>query len=473
MSRSARSIAAAVNGGATAVEEVAAALDRARADDTGAVVRVDADSAIDEARTVDARVAAGETLPLAGVPVLIKDNICCRERTTTACSRILEGFVSPYDATAVERLRTAGAVIIGATNMDEFAMGSSCETSCYGPTRNPAAPDRVAGGSSGGSAAAVAAGIAPLALGSDTGGSIRQPAAFCGTCGLKPTYGRVSRYGLIAFGSSLDQIGPLSRDPADAALCLAAIAGVDPRDSSSVPHALDFTAAADEDAAAGLRGLRIGVFPSHREGVEPAIAARLAAACAALGDAGAEIVEIDLPHERYAVACYYVIATGEAASNLSRYDGVHYGPRSESAATLDELYSRTRDERFGTEVKRRILTGTYVLSAGYFDAYYLQAQRVRNLLCRDYATAFTRCDVILGPTTPAPAFRLGEKLDDPLQMYLSDVFTIGANLAGIPALSLPWGTDADDLPIGLHLQAPQLAEDRLLRAAKGLSALAS
>ncbi|MFW5859378.1 MAG: Asp-tRNA(Asn)/Glu-tRNA(Gln) amidotransferase subunit GatA [Planctomycetota bacterium] len=473
MSRSARSIAAAVNAGTTAIDEVTNAIERARADTTGAVIRVDADSALDEARSVDERIAAGQTLPLAGVPVLIKDNICCRERTTTACSHILEGFVSPYDATAVERLRVAGAVIIGATNMDEFAMGSSCETSCYGPTRNPAAPERVAGGSSGGSAAAVAAGIAPLALGSDTGGSIRQPAAFCGTCGLKPTYGRVSRYGLIAFGSSLDQIGPLSRDPADAALCLAAIAGVDPRDSSSVPQALDLAPIAPADGVASLRGLRVGVLPSHREGVAPAIAGRLAQACATLRDAGAELVEIALPHERYAVACYYVIATGEAASNLSRYDGVHYGPRSESAATLDELYSRTRDERFGTEVKRRILTGTYVLSAGYFDAYYLQAQRVRHLLCRDYASAFSQCDVILGPTAPAPAFRLGEKLDDPLQMYLSDVFTIGANLAGIPALSLPWGTDADGLPIGLHLQAPQFAEDRLLRTADGLIAMAS
>ncbi len=462
-----RQIAAQVNAGACPVAIVEAALQRAEADQLNAVIRVYRDSALATAAEVAQRVATGASLPLAGVPVLLKDNICYQGHPVEACSRILTGFVAPYHATVVERLLAAGAVIIGAANMDSFAMGSSNETSCHGPVRNPHDPNRVPGGSSGGSAAAVAAGIVPLALGSDTGGSIRQPAAFCGTLGCKPTYGRVSRYGLLAFGSSLDQIGPLCRDAADAALALAVISGHDPLDSTSSP----LPAVAAAPTARALAGLRIGMLELPDEGLDPAISATLTRARQALEAAGASLVPVRLPHDRHAVACYYIIATGEAASNLSRYDGIHYGHRCQDPADLEEVYARSRAEGFGAEVQRRIMLGTYVLSAGYLDAYYLKAQRVRRLLVQDYATAFAACDVILGPTTPTPAFALGEKIDDPLQMYLNDIFTIGANLAGVPALSLPAGHTDKGLPIGLHLQGPHGQDEALLGIAAAVAAV--
>ena len=465
MSTNACQIAAQVAAGACPRAIVEAALLKAEADQLNAVIRVYRDSALATAATVAERVAAGEQLPLAGVPVLLKDNICYRGHPVEACSRILEGFVAPYNATVVERLLAAGAVIIGAANMDSFAMGSSNETSCHGPVRNPHDPSRVPGGSSGGSAAAVAADIVPLALGSDTGGSIRQPAAFCGTLGYKPTYGRVSRYGLLAFGSSLDQIGPLCHDAADAALALSVISGHDPLDSTSSP----LPAIAGDSSPTDLAGLRIGLLALPDAGLDPAIGAALDNARTALTAAGATLVPVTLPHARYAVACYYIIATGEAASNLSRYDGIHYGHRCDNPADLSDIYARSRAEGFGSEVQRRIMLGTYVLSAGYVDAYYLKAQRVRRLLVQDYAAAFADCDVILGPTTPTPAFALGEKIDDPLQMYLNDIFTIGANLAGIPALSLPAGRNDAGLPLGLHLQGPHGRDETLLSIAGALA----
>jgi len=459
--QTAQDIAAAVTAGTSARDAVDAALERAEQDRSNAIVRVYRDSALDQAAAVDRRVAAGVQLPLAGVPVVLKDNLCYSEHPVTACSKILEGFVAPYTATAVQRLIDAGAVVVAASNMDEFAMGSSNETSVYGPVANPHAEDRIPGGSSGGSAAAVAAGIVPLALGSDTGGSIRQPAALCGCVGFKPTYGRVSRYGLLAFGSSLDQIGPLTASVEDACLATAAMAGHDPHDSTSA----DREAAIDLQQPESLAGLRVGVVETHLEGCDVATAAALTRARDAAAAAGAEIVPIEMPHERYGVAVYYIVATGEASSNLARYDGVHYGYRSEQADSLETVYSRTREEGFGTEVKRRIMLGTYVLSTGYYDAYYKKAMQVRALVCRDYETAFQRCDVILGPTSPTTAFKRGEKTQDPLQMYLSDVYTIAANLSGVPALSLPAGTDEDGLPVAVQLQAPQFAEDRLLSTA--------
>ncbi len=357
--------------------------------------------------------------------------------------------------------------------MDEPIANSSNENSAYGPVRNPHDPTRIPGGSSGGSAAAVAAGIAPLALGSDTGGSIRQPAALCGCVGLKPTYGMVSRYGLIAFGSSLDQIGPLARDVRDAALCLDAMAGGDDHDSTAatrthVPLAPQLTG----DARAALKGLRVGYVAAHVDGLQPAVATRLEAAKSALTAAGATLVPVTMPHERFAIAVYYIIATGEASSNLSRFDGVRFGHRAKDPQTLGDLYARSRAEGFGTEVKRRIMLGTYVLSSGYYDAYYKKAQQVRRKICDDYAAVFAQCDVLLGPTSPTTAFTAGEKTADPLTMYLSDIFTIATNLAGVPAISIPFGTDAKGLPIGLQLQAAQWGEPVLLRAAAGLEALA-
>ncbi|MDA3963807.1 MAG: Asp-tRNA(Asn)/Glu-tRNA(Gln) amidotransferase subunit GatA [Planctomycetota bacterium] len=461
-----QSIAAAVNAGASATVEVEAALARAEADSTNAIIRVYRDTALAAAKAVDARIAAGEQLPLAGVPVVLKDNMCYQDHPVTACSKILAGFTAPYQATAVTKLRDAGAVVIAAANMDEFAMGSSNETSCYGPVSNPVASDRIPGGSSGGSAASVAGGITPLALGSDTGGSIRQPASLCGCLGLKPTYGCVSRYGLLAFGSSLDQIGPFTTTVEDAALVLSVLAGHDKADSTSANRPAPKPGVADQ----GLAGKRVGWVPAHVEGLQSDVAEALERAKAKAVEAGAELVEISLPHEKYAVAVYYVVATGEASSNLSRYDGVHYGHRTEGAKDLDQVYSRSREEGFGAEVKRRIMLGTYVLSAGYYDAYYKKAMQVRSLICKDFATCFEQCDVILGPTSPTTAFKRGEKTSDPLQMYLSDVFTIAANLAGIPALSVPMGTDSQGLPIGLHLQAPQFADEALLAAAKALMA---
>jgi aspartyl-tRNA(Asn)/glutamyl-tRNA(Gln) amidotransferase subunit A len=431
-----------------------------------------AERALDRAAELDRRRAAGETLgPLAGVPVALKDNLCVRGVRTTASSRILDTYVPPYDATVVRRLEAAGALIVGKTNCDEFAMGSSNENSAYGPVRNPWALDRAPGGSSGGSAVAVAAGLVPLALGSDTGGSIRQPAALSGVVGLKPTYGRVSRYGLIALASSLDQIGPFARTVADAAAALALIAGADAADSTSLERPVpDYAAALTGD----VRGVRIGVPRRFiAEGVDDAVLRAFDAALEVLRGAGATLVDVDLPHAKYAVPVYYLVMTAEASSNLARYDGVRYGHRAPAAPSLREMYSRTRDEGFGPEVKRRIMLGTYVLSAGYYDAYYLKAQQVRTLLRQDYDRAFERVDVVAMPTSPTPAFRLGEKTSDPLQMYLADIFTVSANLTGSPALSVPCGFGEGRLPLGLQLTGRMFDEATLLRVGDAYERLTS
>jgi aspartyl-tRNA(Asn)/glutamyl-tRNA(Gln) amidotransferase subunit A len=421
-----------------------------------------ADQALARAEAIDRDLDRWRTAPLAGVPVALKDNLCTLGVRTTASSRILENFVPPYSATVVERLETAGAVIVGKTNCDEFAMGSSNENSAFGPARNPWALDRIPGGSSGGSAAAVAAGIAPLALGSDTGGSIRQPAALCGVVGLKPTYGRVSRYGLIAFGSSLDQIGPMTRTAYDAALALSVLAGPDPADATSAPEPVpDYTAALTGD----VRDIRIGV-PRRllEQGVDAEVSRALDAALETLRARGATLVDVELPHAQYAIPVYYLVATAEASSNLARYDGVRYGFRA-SAPDLRTMYARTRAQGFGPEVKRRIMLGTYVLSAGYYDAYYLKAQQVRTLILRDYDQAFERVDVVAMPTSPTPAFPIGERVSDPLQMYLADIFTVSANLAGLPAVSVPCGLTANRLPVGLQLTGRRFDEATLLRIA--------
>ena len=421
-----------------------------------------ADRALAQAADVDRRRAAGEPLgPLAGVPVALKDNLCVRGVRTTASSRILDNFVPPYDATVVRKLEAAGAIVLGKTNCDEFAMGSSNENSAYGPVRNPWELDRTPGGSSGGSAAAVAARLAPLALGSDTGGSIRQPASLTGVVGLKPTYGRVSRYGLIALASSLDQIGPFTRTVQDAAVALSVLAGTDECDATSAPESVP-------DFAAGLtgniRGVRVGVPRAFIDsGVDAAVLGAFNTALDVLRGAGATLVDIDLPHAKYAVPVYYLVMTAEASSNLARYDGVRYGHRANGADTLKTMYSRTRDEGFGAEAKRRIMLGTYVLSAGYYDAYYLKALQVRTLLRRDYDAAFERVDVVAMPTSPTPAFRLGEKTSDPLQMYLADIFTVSANLTGSPAISVPCGFTSDRLPIGIQFTGRMFDEATILR----------
>jgi aspartyl-tRNA(Asn)/glutamyl-tRNA(Gln) amidotransferase subunit A len=422
--------------------------------------------ALARAATIDTARAAGQPLgALAGVPIAIKDNICVRGVRTTASSKILDQFHPPYDATVVQRLESAGAIVVGKTNCDEFAMGSSNENSAYGPVRNPWSQDRTPGGSSGGSAAAVAARCVPLALGSDTGGSIRQPASFCGIVGLKPTYGRVSRYGLLAFASSLDQIGPFGRTVADTALALSAIAGADGADATSVHVDVpDYRAALTGE----VKGVRIGVPRAFvADGVDPQVRRAFEAALDVLRSAGASLVDIDLPHARYAIPVYYLVCTAEASSNLARYDGVKYGFRA-AAETLQEMYSRSREQGFGPEVKRRIVLGTYVLSAGYYDAFYLKAQQVRTLLRRDYEQAFERVDVVAMPTSPVPPYRLGEKTEDPLQMYLGDVFTVSANLVGLPGISIPCGFAEQDgarLPIGLQLMGRAFEESVLLRAA--------
>ncbi|HVP28279.1 MAG TPA: Asp-tRNA(Asn)/Glu-tRNA(Gln) amidotransferase subunit GatA [Myxococcota bacterium] len=417
-----------------------------------------------EAAESDARRARGEVRgALEGIPVALKDNMVQRGEPTTCASRILEGFVSPYDATIVRRLQAAGAVIVGRTNLDEFAMGSSTENSAYGPSRNPWDVSRTPGGSSGGSAAAVAAGIVPLALGSDTGGSIRQPAACTGIVGMKPTYGRVSRYGLVAFASSLDQIGPFTRSAADCATALEVLCGHDPFDSTSLPEPVPrFSEALTGDVS----GLVIGLPKEYfvEEGVDPAVLAAVRAAVAELEKAGAKTREVSLPHTKYGIACYYLIAPAEASSNLARYDGVRYGLRAKDAENLTELYCRTRSQGFGAEVKRRILLGTYVLSAGYYDAYYRKAQQVRTLVRRDFEGALAGCDVIATPTMPEVAFRIGEKSGDPLRMYLNDVYTVSANLAGVPGISIPCGFH-EGMPIGLQLLGRILDEATLLRVA--------
>jgi aspartyl-tRNA(Asn)/glutamyl-tRNA(Gln) amidotransferase subunit A len=426
---------------------------------------VTADLARDAADRVDRAVADGrDPGPLAGVPVALKDNLCTRGVPTTCSSRILEHWVPPYDATVVSRLTAAGAVVVGKTNLDEFAMGSSTENSAFGPTRNPRDPTRVPGGSSGGSAAAVAAGFAPLALGSDTGGSIRQPAALCGVVGMKPTYGVVSRYGLVAFASSLDQIGPLAATVADAARLFEVVAGHDPADSTSIPGpAPTVLPALDE----GVEGLRIGVLAELTEGASPDVAARLDRAAVALDAAGAKVDEASVPAATYGLSAYYLIAPAEASSNLARYDGVRYGLRVEGP-DVGAMYGATRTAGFGAEVKRRIMLGTYALSAGYYDAYYGQAQRVRTLIIRDFEAAYQSHDLLLAPTTPTTAFPLGAKTGDPLTMYLSDVCTIPSNLAGHPAISVPYGTGDDGLPVGIQVLAPALGEPLLFRAAAAL-----
>ena len=414
-----------------------------------------------QAARVDAAFSRGEPLPpLAGVPVAIKDVISTRGLRTTCASKILESYVPPYDATAVERLEAAGAVILGKTNCDEFAMGGSNENSAYGPVRNPVATDRVPGGSSGGSAAAVAAELAVAALGTDTGGSIRQPGAFCGVPALMPTYGRVSRYGLVAFASSLDKIGPFTTCVSDTAAILATIAGHDHADSTSAAVPVPDYAAELEKP---VQGLRIGVPEEYfGQGLDPEVGAKIEAGIALLEGLGCRRVPLKMPHTNYAIATYYVLATAEASSNLARYDGVRYGLRAQGA-TLVEMYRHTRDRGFGPEVKRRIMLGTYALSAGYYDAYYLRAQKVRALIARDFTSAFETVDAIVTPTTPTPAFRLGEKTADPLQMYLADIFTVTGSLAGVPGISVPCGKTQTGLPVGMQILGPHFSEGRVLQ----------
>src|SRR6266550_3295161 len=451
----------------SAVDATRAALDRIGSVNAAlnAFNLVDAERALGRAQDVDRRRAAGEKPgPLAGVPMALKDNMDVRGMKTTASSRIVENFVAPFDATVVRRLEAAGAIILGKTNCDEFAMGSSNENSAFGPVKNPWALDRIPGGSSGGSAASVAARCVPLALGSDTGGSIRQPAACCGVVGLKPSYGRVSRYGLLAFASSLDQIGPFARTVADAALALSVLAGADPCDATTAQQPVpDFGAALNGN----VHGIRIGVPRAFvTDGVDEGVRRAFETALETLRAGGATLVDIELPHAKYAIPVYYLICTAEASSNLARYDGVKYGYRASAERdSLKEMYSRTRDEGFGPEVKRRIMLGTYVLSAGYYDAFYLKALQVRTLLRRDYDHAFERVDVVAMPTMPTPPFRLGEKASDPLQMYLGDIFTVSANLAGLPGISVPCGFSTDGLPIGFQLMGRMFDEATLLRVA--------
>jgi aspartyl-tRNA(Asn)/glutamyl-tRNA(Gln) amidotransferase subunit A len=460
-------------GNGTAAATVDSAIDRIRqAWGLHAFLSLREEAAREEAAAVDRRIAAGDgnELPLAGVPIAVKDNIAVAGGPTTCGSRLLESYVSPFDATAIARLREAGAIVVGKTNLDEFAMGSSTENSAFGPTRNPHDPARVAGGSSGGSVAAVAAGCVPVALGSETGGSVRQPAAFCGVVGVKPTYGRVSRYGLVAFGSSLDQIGTIGDTVEDAALLLSVVAGSDPHDATSAPDPVGNLSDGLDDR--DLAGTRIGWPVEYfEEGLEPAILAACEAARDALADAGAEIVDLSLPHSPYGIAVYYTVAIAEASSNLARYDGVRYGFRA-TAGDVRSMYVKTRGA-FGAELKRRIMLGTYVLSAGYYEAFYGKGTAVRARIRGDFERAFADVDALLCPTTPTPAFEIGEKADDPLAMYLNDIYTVSANLAGIPAISLPWGRtparpDRPALPIGVQLMGPDFSERRLFEIARFL-----
>ena len=433
----------------------------------GAYISTFKEQALARACEIDDKIAAGrQPGPLAGVPVAIKDNICTTFGTTTCASKILENFRAPYNAAVVEKLLAADAVIVGKTNMDEFAMGSSTESSGLKQTFNPWDKSRVPGGSSGGSAAAVAAAMCFAALGSDTGGSVRQPASFCSVVGLKPTYGKVSRFGLVAYGSSLDQIGPVTQTVTDSALMMNVIAGHDPADSTSVGEKdaglCDYLERIDEP----IEKLKIAIVPQFNTGADRQVQKALTDALDVYKKLGADIIEIDMPHLDYAIAAYYVIATAEASSNLARYDGVHYGHRSERAADYVEVYSKSRAEGFGQEVKRRIMLGTYALSSGYYDAYYLKALKVRNLIRGDFVKAFENCNCIMMPVSPTTAFKIGEKINDPLQMYLSDIYTIAANLAGVPAISIPCGFDDNDLPIGLQILTQAFTEDKLLRIAR-------
>ncbi|MGI0490586.1 Asp-tRNA(Asn)/Glu-tRNA(Gln) amidotransferase subunit GatA [Alkalinema pantanalense CENA528] len=450
----------------SAVEITQAALDRIEAVDgkVQSFLMVTGDRALEQAKAVDAKIAAGEEIGLlAGIPIAVKDNICTKDVRTTCASRILENFVPPYDATVNQKLLDADMVMVGKTNMDEFAMGGSTETSAFQKTANPWDLDRVPGGSSGGSASAVAAGEAPLSLGSDTGGSIRQPASFCGIVGLKPTYGLVSRYGLVAFASSLDQIGPFSTTVEDAAIMLGTIAGYDPKDSTSLKVEVpDYTQYLKTD----LKGKKVGVIQeTFGEGLNPEVAEAIQKAIQQLKDLGAEIIDISCPRFRYGISAYYIIAPSEASANLARYDGVRYGRRVEDAEDLMEMYTRTRAEGFGAEVKRRIMIGTYALSAGYYDAYYLKAQKVRTLIKQDFEAAFEKVDVLVSPTAPTTAFKIGDKMSDPLSMYLDDLMTIPVNLAGLPGLSLPCGIDSNGLPIGLQIIGNVLREDQVFHTA--------
>ena len=449
---------------ATGLTEAVLTRIRALDPEISAYLSVDERGALKQAAAVDRRRRQGEKLPpLAGIPIAVKDNICTRGLKTTCASKMLENFIPPYDATVIEKLKAQEAVLIGKTNLDEFAMGSSCENSRFKLTRNPWDLERVPGGSSGGSAAAVAARECLGALGSDTGGSIRQPAAFCGVVGLKPTYGLVSRYGLVAFASSLDQIGPLGKDVSDVALLLSAICGHDERDSTSLDQApLDYRRFLQKDIA----GFKIGLPREYFiDGLDEQVKEKVSAALEVFKGLGATVREISLPHTKYAVATYYILATAEASSNLARYDGVRYGYRHPHYANLIQMYENSRREGFGAEVKRRIMLGTYVLSSGYYDAYYLKGQKVRTLIRNDFAQAFNDCDLIITPTSPTAAFRIGEKTADPLQMYLSDIYTISVNIAGIPAISVPCGFNDEGLPIGLQLIGDHLQEGKIIRAA--------
>jgi aspartyl-tRNA(Asn)/glutamyl-tRNA(Gln) amidotransferase subunit A len=429
--------------------------------DLNAFLQIDREGALARAKAIDAEPKDHQSL--AGIPIAVKDNICVRGMQTSCGSKILGDYQPPYNATVIERLQNAGAVVIGKTNCDEFAMGSSNENSAFGPVKNPWDVERVPGGSSGGSAAAVAAGIVPVALGSDTGGSVRQPASLCGVVGMKPTYGRNSRYGLVAFASSLDQVGVFGRTIRDVATVLGVIAGRDIHDATTADVAVPDYAAQLGD---GIKNLRLG-FPRalFGEGLDAEVRAAVERTIDTYRDLGVEIVDVDLPHAKYCIAVYYIIATAEASSNLARFDGVRYGFRAEDTPELRQMYRKTRDEGFGAEVKRRIMLGTYVLSAGYYDAYYRKAQQVRALLKQDFARAFSACDAIITPTAPTPAFRLGEKVDDPLSMYLNDVYTVTANLAGVPGINVPCGLSSENLPIGFQLLGPYWSESNLFRLA--------
>jgi len=464
-SRTVHEVAGLLSRGECSAADVTEDLIRAIETHDGAVrayVHLDPEQALADAHAADVARAAGDDRPLLGVPLGIKDVLNVRQQPCTCGSRILKGYTALYDATCITKLRDAGVTLLGRLNMDEFAMGSSTENSAYGETRNPWDTGRVAGGSSGGSAAAVAGQLALAAIGSDTGGSIRQPASFCGCVGVKPTYGRVSRYGLVAFASSLDQVGPLTKDVEDAALLLEVLSGRDEMDSTSV----DQPVPKYRDALTGdIRGLRLGMPREYfTEGMDPEVEASVRAAIEVCREQGAEIVEVNLPHTEYAIAVYYIIATAEASANLSRFDGVRYGARVPGEDPID-MVGKTREQGFGEEVKRRVILGTYVLSSGYHDAYYLRAQKARTLLRRDFDQAFTRCDAIVAPVAPTAAYRLGEKKADPLQMYLGDILTVPANLAGIPGLSVPCGATTDGLPVGLQILGPAFCEERLLRIA--------